>query len=129
MGANDEAFGCMGAKEDEAGLPGVFLQTCVVKVAGLALARNLKRLGNLVLPLTEKVRPVRRARCLSSPALIPAALCCLEVASLALVRNLKRLGNLVLPLTEKVRPGRPASCLLSPGLRAGLRRWPAASSN
>ena len=61
LGNEDEAFGCMGAKEDDVGLPGVFLQTCVVKVAGKALALNLKRLGRLVLPLTEKVCQGRRA--------------------------------------------------------------------
>ena len=55
MGANDDAFGCMGQKEDTAGLPGVFLKTNVVKVAGEALARNLRTLGRLALPLSEKV--------------------------------------------------------------------------
>ena len=55
MGANDQAFSCMGQKEDAAGLPGVFLEPCVVAVAGAALARNLRSLGALVLPLSEKV--------------------------------------------------------------------------
>ena len=55
LGANDDAFGCMGQKEDMTGLPGVFLKTNVVKVAGEALARNLRTLGRLALPFSEKV--------------------------------------------------------------------------
>ena len=61
MGANDDAFGCMGQKEDMAGLPGVFLKTNVVKVAGEALARNLRTLGRLALPVSEKVSHVMLA--------------------------------------------------------------------
>lgn len=57
LGCEDDAFGCMGNGEDSEGIKGVFLRRNVVNVAGRALKVNLQRLGPLVLPFTEMVRP------------------------------------------------------------------------
>ena len=57
LGCEDDAFGCMGNGEDSEGIKGVFLRRNVVNVAGRALKVNLQRLGPLVLPITEMVRP------------------------------------------------------------------------
>ena len=61
LGCEDDAFGCMGNGEDSEGIKGVFLRRNVVNVAGRALKVNLQRLGPLVLPITEMVRPCLRA--------------------------------------------------------------------
>ncbi len=57
LGAEDDAFGCMGNGEDAEGGRGVFLRRNVIAVAGRALKANLQRLGPLVLPVSELVRP------------------------------------------------------------------------
>ena len=56
LGAEDDAFGCMGNGEDADGVKGVFLRRNVVSVAGRALKANLAALGPLVLPVSEVVR-------------------------------------------------------------------------
>ena len=55
LGCEDDAFGCMGNGEDSEGTRGVFLRRNVIAVAGRALTANLKRLGPLVLPISELV--------------------------------------------------------------------------
>jgi 3-ketoacyl-CoA synthase len=50
LGAEDAAFQCMGAGEDGAGLPGVFLRKSVLEVAARALAQNLARLAPALTP-------------------------------------------------------------------------------
>jgi hypothetical protein len=57
LGCEDDAFGCMGNGEDADGIKGVFLRRNVVNVAGRSLKINLQRLGPLVLPFSEIVRP------------------------------------------------------------------------
>lgn len=53
MGANDDAFRCVYQKTDGAGEIGVELRKNLVTVAGVALQRNLTKLGPLVLPVSE----------------------------------------------------------------------------
>ena len=55
MGADDDAFGCMGTGEDVEGRMGVFLRKNVIEVAGRALKTNLRALAPRVLPYSELV--------------------------------------------------------------------------
>ena len=59
LGGDDDAFGCMGVREDQAGIQGVFLKKNVIEVSGRALALNLKTLVPRVLPWLELVRLCR----------------------------------------------------------------------
>ena len=56
LGADDEAFNCMGVAEDKVGREGVFLQKTVIAVAGRALVANLKALLPTLLPWHEQVK-------------------------------------------------------------------------
>ena len=61
LGAEDDAFGCMGVREDQDGIQGVFLKKNVIEVSGRALALNLKTLVPRVLPWLELVSPLMTA--------------------------------------------------------------------
>ncbi len=76
LGAEDDAFGCMGNGEDAEGGRGVFLRRNVIAVAGRALKANLQRLGPLVLPVSELVRPATPA-----PAFRPMCVGCCGTAA------------------------------------------------
>ena len=54
-GRDDDSFGCMGLAEDKEGILGVFLRRNVVRVAGRAMAKNIRTLAPLVLPYSEQV--------------------------------------------------------------------------
>ena len=54
-GREDDSFGCMGVGEDKDQVLGVFLRRNVVAVAGRAMAKNLRKIGPLVLPWIEQV--------------------------------------------------------------------------
>jgi 3-ketoacyl-CoA synthase len=53
VAADDEAYGCVMAKEDDEGLYGIGLRTSLIDIAGGAVRRNMATLGPKVLPITE----------------------------------------------------------------------------
>lgn len=55
-GANDEAYGSVFQKDDDAGLVGVSLSRALLRVAGRALTTNIVELGPLVLPYSEMIQ-------------------------------------------------------------------------
>lgn len=55
LGAQDDAFGCMGVGEDAEGKQGVFLRKNVIEIAGRALKTNIRCLAPKVLPWVELV--------------------------------------------------------------------------
>lgn len=56
LGAQDDAFGCMGVAEDADGKQGVFLRKNVIEVAGRALRTNITHLAPRILPWMELVK-------------------------------------------------------------------------
>ena len=55
LGAQDDAFGCMGVGEDAEGVQGVFLRKNVIEIAARALKTNIRCLAPKVLPWLELV--------------------------------------------------------------------------
>jgi 3-ketoacyl-CoA synthase len=56
LAADDEAFGCIWQTDDEEHKTGVMLKKELISVAGRAVARNMGRLGPLVLPAGEQLK-------------------------------------------------------------------------
>ena len=61
MAADDEAYRCIWQTNDDEGKEGVMLKKELIGVAGRAVARNMARLGPLVLPASEQLRYAARA--------------------------------------------------------------------
>ncbi|KAI8470650.1 MAG: putative very-long-chain fatty acid condensing enzyme [Monoraphidium minutum] len=61
MAADDEAYRCVWQTDDAAHNQGVSLKKELIGVAGRAVARNMARLGPLVLPVSEQLKYAARA--------------------------------------------------------------------